>query len=90
MISVGSWGIKLQVLHVLKGTRLAEEYEKNPFHILTFDEYLNLISKANDIIPDDMVVHRLTGDGPKSLLIEPLWTADKKRVLNSINQIICR
>ncbi len=90
VISVGSWGIKLQVLHVLKGTRLAEEYERNPFHILTFDEYLNIISKANDIIPDDMVVHRLTGDGPKSLLIEPLWTADKKRVLNSINQIICR
>ncbi len=88
VVSVKSWGIKLQVLHILKGTRLADEYRKKPFHVLTFDEYLNLISKANEIIPDDMVVHRLTGDGPKSLLIEPEWTMDKKRVLNSINRII--
>ncbi|MCR4715831.1 MAG: TIGR01212 family radical SAM protein [Lachnospiraceae bacterium] len=88
VIDMKSWGIKLQLLHLLKGTRMAKEYEENPFHILTFDEYLNLISKANEIIPDDMVVHRLTGDGPRSLLIEPKWSTDKKRVLNAINKII--
>ena len=77
----------MQTLHILKGTRLAEEYEREHFHILTFDEYLNLISKANDIRPDIMVVHRLTGDGPKSLLIEPKWEMDNKRVLNAVNRI---
>ncbi len=88
VVDADSWGIKLQVLHVLKGTKLAEVYEENPFHIITFDEYLNLIREADAIIPNTMVVHRLTGDGPKKHLIEPKWTADKKRVLNAINAII--
>lgn len=80
-------GIKLQILQVLKGTKLAEIYEKEPFHIMSLEEYGNLLLKALDLIPKDMVVHRITGDPPKSLLIEPKWTADKKRVLNYLKSI---
>ncbi len=84
----GSWGIKLQLLHVLKGTDLATYYEKNPFHIMSLEEYSDLIVDCLRRIPDTMVVHRLTGDGPKSLLIEPTWSGDKKRVLNTITRKI--
>ena len=81
-------GIKLQLLHILKNTKLAEDFEQNPFHILSLDEYTDLLIKALEIIPKDIVIHRLTGDGPKNLLIEPLWSADKKKVLNHINKAI--
>lgn len=81
-----SSGIKLQLLHVLKGTDLADYYEKTHFHIMSLEEYVNLVAECLKIIPKDMVVHRLTGDGPKSLLIEPKWSADKKRVMNAINK----
>lgn len=81
-------GIKFQVLQVLKDTKLAEIYEKEPFHIMSLEEYGNLLSKALELIPKDMVIHRITGDPPKSLLIEPKWTADKKRVLNYLNHTL--
>ena len=81
-----SSGIKLQLLHVLKGTDLADYYEKTHFHIMSLEEYVNLVAECLKIIPKDMVVHRLTGDGPKALLIEPKWSADKKRVINAINK----
>ena len=81
-----SYGIKLQLLHVLKGTDLADYYEKTHFHIMSLEEYVNLVAECLKIIPKDMVVHRLTGDGPKALLIEPKWSADKKRVINAINK----
>ena len=81
-----SFGIKLQLLHVLKGTDLADYYEKTHFHIMSLEEYVNLVAECLKIIPKDMVVHRLTGDGPKALLIEPKWSADKKRVINAINK----
>ena len=79
-------GIKLQLLHVLKNTALADIYEKTPFHILTKDEYTDLICDALKIIPKTTVVHRLTGDGNKKDLIEPLWSTNKKDVLNTINK----
>lgn len=77
-------GIKLQLLHILKGTDLAAEYEKEPFHLPDLDEYANLIADCIEILPEDVVIHRLTGDGPKKLLVAPLWSADKKRVLNTL------
>ena len=84
--SSGSNGIKLQLLHVLKGTRLAEDYAKGLFKTLEMEEYLDIIKECLNIIPPDMVVHRLTGDGAKKDLIAPLWSADKKRVLNAMKR----
>lgn len=84
----GANGIKLQLLHVIDGTDLAKDYEKGLFKTLEFDEYVNLIVKCIKIIPNDIVIHRLTGDGAKKDLIAPLWSADKKRVLNAINKAL--
>lgn len=84
----GANGIKLQLLHVIDGTDLATDYEKGLFKTLEFDEYVNLIVKCVKIIPKDIVIHRLTGDGAKKDLIAPLWSADKKRVLNAINKAL--
>lgn len=81
-------GIKLQLLHVLKGTKLAGEYEKTPFHIMTLEEYTEVIVHCLQILPPEIVIHRITGDGPKKLLIEPQWSADKKKVLNTLNRAI--
>lgn len=82
-------GIKIQVLNVLKGTRLEEEYLKTKFHIMQSDEYFELVKKAIKIIPPETVIHRLTGDGAKRLLIEPKWVSDKKYVLNNfLNKIL--
>lgn len=79
-------GIKLQLLHILSGTDLAREYEKTQFHILTLEEYTDLICDSIELLPEDMVVHRITGDGDKKLLIAPKWSANKKLVLNTINK----
>lgn len=84
----GANGIKLQLLHVIDGTDLAKDYEKGLFKTLEFDEYVNLIVKCVKIIPKDIVIHRLTGDGAKKDLIAPLWSANKKRVLNAINKAL--
>lgn len=81
-------GIKLQMLHVLEGTVLAEEYKKKPFHILTLEEYTNIVVDCLKELPEQTVVHRFTGDGPKKLLIEPQWSWDKKKVLNYMNKAI--
>ncbi len=77
-------GVKLQLLQILRGTKMAEEYEQNPWPVMTLTEYAELITKAVRLLPPKTVVHRLTGDGPKRLLIEPQWCADKKRVLNTL------
>lgn len=79
-------GIKLQLLHVLKGTDLAADYEKGKFKTLTLDEYIDIIKACVEMIPEHVVIHRLTGDGAKKDLIAPLWSADKKNVLNKINK----
>lgn len=79
-------GIKLQLLHVLKHTDLADIYLKAPFHLPDLDEYVELLSFLVCHLRPDIVIHRLTGDGPKSLLIAPLWTANKRLVLNSVHK----
>ena len=81
-------GIKLQLLHILKGTELACEYEADPFPLFTLDSYCDLVVDCLKLLPPQTVVHRLTGDGPKRLLIEPQWSADKKRVLNTLSRRI--
>lgn len=81
-----SKGIKLQLLHVLKNTDLAMDYQNGLFKTMEFEEYVDLVAECVKLLPPDMVVHRLTGDGPKSLLIAPLWSADKKRVLNALHK----
>lgn len=81
-------GIKLQLLHILKGTDLADEYRKCKVDVLSLEEYTNIIKHCVEIIPDNVVVHRLTGDGAKKDLIAPLWSADKKHVLNTINKAL--
>lgn len=82
--AIGSDGIKLQLLHVLKGTDLALDYEQGLFTDLTQEEYLDWITSALAILPEKMVVHRVTGDGPKDLLLAPRWSLNKKQVLGSL------
>ncbi len=82
----GANGIKLQLLHVLEGTDLAEDYRQGKFETLSMDVYIDILMECLKILPSDMVIHRLTGDGAKSDLIAPMWSADKKRVLNEINR----
>lgn len=81
-------GIKLQLLHIIKGTDLEKEYLSGKVKPLEFEEYLDIIKSCVEIIPENIVIHRLTGDGAKKDLVAPLWSADKKRVLNSINKIL--
>ena len=83
----GADGIKIQLLHVLEGTDLAEDYRKGLFSVLTLEEYIRVLEQCVETIPADMVIHRLTGDGAKRELIAPQWSADKKHVLNAINQV---
>ena len=79
-------GIKLQLLHVLKETDLAKFYEDTNFHLPTLDEYLDVLGTMIAHLREDIVIHRITGDGPKSLLISPLWTGNKRLVLNRIQK----
>lgn len=79
-------GIKLQLLHILKGTQLARLYGSNPFPILSMDGYLDLVIDCVQILPPEMTVHRITGDGPKQLLIAPEWSANKRMVLNTLHK----
>ena len=81
----GADGIKLQLLHVLKGTRLAELYEKGLVSTMSEDEYVHAAAVLIGNISPETVIHRLTGDGSKALLISPKWSGDKRRVLNRIN-----
>ncbi len=81
-------GIKLQLLHILKNTDLADEYYRGNVKILELDEYIDIIKACVEIIPSDIVIHRLTGDGAKKDLIAPLWSADKKNVLNKLNKAL--
>ncbi len=84
----GADGVKLQLLHVIKGTRLCEMYNNGEFQTLEPWEYYELVGKALEILPPDMVICRLTGDGAKRDLVSPLWSADKKRVLNDLNRYL--
>ena len=82
----GCTGIKLQLLHVLKGTDLAKDYNDGKFEVMGEEEYLDLIAEMLQIIPKDIVIHRLTGDGAKKDLIAPMWSANKKHVLNRLKE----
>ncbi|MCR5415585.1 MAG: TIGR01212 family radical SAM protein [Pseudobutyrivibrio sp.] len=82
------FGIKLQLLHILRGTKLAAMYEKEPFHVFTLEEYCEVVGKCLKLLPNDMVIHRITGDGPKKLLIAPTWSGNKKLVMNTMRKYI--
>ena len=81
-------GIKLQLLHILRGTDLARDYEQTPFHIPDMEEYIRLLGRCISSLNPYIIIHRLTGDGPKDLLIAPLWTGAKRTVLNRLNQYL--
>lgn len=83
-------GIKLQLLHVLKGTDLAADYKANPFYSPSMEEYIELLARCIARIRPDITIHRLTGDGPKELLIMPLWTSNKRTVLNTLHSYLKR
>jgi len=84
----GADGIKLQLLHVLEGTDLAEDFKAGKFSCMSLEEYAALVADCVEIIPENTVIHRLTGDGPKKILLAPLWSGDKKRVLNTVNALL--
>lgn len=79
-------GIKLQLLHVLKGTDLEIDYNTGLFNVLSLEEYADIIYKSLSILEDKVVIHRLTGDGDKKLLVAPLWSANKKLVINELSK----
>lgn len=79
-------GIKLQLLHILKGTDLLKDYENSKFNALTMEQYIDILCDAVSIIPKNVIIHRLTGDGDKKILVAPLWSGNKKVVLNTINK----
>lgn len=82
------FGIKLQLLHVLSDTDLGSIYQKQPFPLFTQDEYCEMIIDCLEILPKNITIHRLTGDGPKNLLLAPLWSSAKRSVLNQINKTL--
>lgn len=84
--SSGADGVKLQLLHVLRGTDLEKMYRRNEFQTLSKEEYIDILCDCIELLPKNVVVHRLTGDAPKALLIAPTWSANKKDVLNSIQK----
>lgn len=93
MLETVSWlgsndiqGIKLQLLHILKGTDLALLYGQTPFPVMSMEEYLDLVIDCVSFLPPEIVIHRITGDGPKNLLIAPLWSANKRLVLNTLTR----
>ena len=89
-VAAGTDGVKFHLLHVLKNTDLEEEYGRGRFETLTMEEYGTWLKACMDALPEDTVVHRITGDGAKRDLIAPLWSADKKRVLNYLNRVLGR
>ncbi len=88
VVACKSEGIKLQLLHVIAGTDLAQDYARGAFKTLEQEEYIRMIQRCVERIPSDMIIHRLTGDGNKRTLIAPMWSADKKRVLNELNRVL--
>lgn len=81
-----TWGIKIHLLYIQKGTDIYEYYKQSPFETLSKDDYISLVTESIEYLPTHMVIHRLTGDGKRSLLVEPLWSLDKRGVLAGIDQ----
>ena len=88
LADAGADGVKLQLLHILEGTDLATLWRQGSVPVLSLEEYSSILCDCIRILPRHMVIHRLTGDGPKRLLLAPLWSADKKRVLNTIQRTL--
>ena len=84
----GASGIKLQLLHILKGTDLEKEYQEGRIEALSEDEYIEILKECVDIIPENVIIHRLTGDGDKKILLAPMWSANKKYVWNKIQKYV--
>ena len=87
-LAAGSDGVKFHLLHVLRGTDLAKDYEAGKFRCLTLEEYGHWLKTCISLLPPHVTVHRITGDGAKGDLIAPGWSADKKRVLNYLNNLL--
>ena len=85
-VKCGTDGVKLQLLHILKDTELYEDYKKGIVKPLSLNEYMDILFDCIERIPRNIVIHRITGDAPKKYLVEPLWSGDKKTVLNAINK----
>ena len=84
--NTNTWGVKFHLLYIQRETDIYEYYKNNPFKILSRDEYIELVVDSIELLPPEMVIHRLTGDGKRSLLVEPMWSTDKLRVLSGIDQ----
>ena len=87
-VAAGTDGVKFHLLHVLRGTDLAEEYAQAKFQCLSLEEYGKILKQCIAVLPEETVIHRITGDGAKKDLIAPLWSADKKRVLNYLHRLL--
>jgi radical SAM protein (TIGR01212 family) len=87
-VAAGTDGVKFHLLHVLRGTDLEQEYRKGKFEVLSMEEYGSILKRCVAELPEHIVLHRITGDGAKRDLIAPLWSADKKRVLNYLNSVV--
>ena len=87
-VAAGTDGVKFHLLHVLRGTDLAKDYEAGKFSCLTLEEYGRWLQSCMTLLPEETVVHRITGDGAKRDLIAPLWSGDKKRVLNYLHKLL--
>ncbi len=87
-VNAGTNGVKFHLLHVLKNTDLEKEYKEGKFQCLTLEQYAEILKRCIAVLPPDIVVHRITGDGAKRDLIAPLWSADKKTVLNFLNRYL--
>lgn len=84
----GTWGLKIHSLYIQRDTDLFQFYMENPFRILTKDEYVDIITEGLKYVPKKMIIHRLTGDGDKNLLVEPKWSGDKLSVISQIDRIM--
>lgn len=87
-VKAGTDGVKFHLLHVLQGTDLEKDYRAGKFDCLSLEEYARWLKACLSVLPENVVVHRLTGDGAKKDLVAPLWSADKKRVLNYLNRYL--
>ncbi len=87
-VNAGTDGVKFHLLHVLKNTDLETEYLKGVFDVLSLEEYAQILKESIELLPEDIVVHRITGDGAKRDLVAPLWSADKKKTLNFLNKYL--
>ncbi len=87
-VAAGTQGVKFHLLHVLSGTDLHKDYQAGKFSCLTLEGYARVLKKCLAVLPPEVVVHRITGDGAKKDLVAPLWSADKKRVLNYLTKVL--